>query len=123
MRHRLLVAAALAGAAWTGFAAAAFAHAFLDHADPAVGSTVKSAPAQVQIWFSEALEPAFSTIAVNDGQGHKVAPGKARVDPADHTLLELDIATLPPGTYKVVWRAVSVDTHVTEGNFNFTVAP
>ena len=30
---------------------------------------------------------------------------------------------LPPGVYTVNWHAVSVDTHHTQGSFNFTVAP
>jgi len=28
---------------------------------------------------------------------------------------------LKPGKYKVVWRAVSVDTHATNGDFKFEV--
>jgi hypothetical protein len=31
--------------------------------------------------------------------------------------------TLPPGVYTVNWRAVSVDTHHTQGDFQFTVTP
>jgi hypothetical protein len=30
---------------------------------------------------------------------------------------------LTPGTYRVSWRVVSVDTHPTEGNFTFTIKP
>ena len=30
---------------------------------------------------------------------------------------------LAPGRYTVHWRVLSVDTHVTEGTFAFTVAP
>jgi methionine-rich copper-binding protein CopC len=33
--------------------------------------------------------------------------------------------SLPPlqaGKYKVVWRIVSIDTHVTKGNFTFRIA-
>ncbi len=29
----------------------------------------------------------------------------------------------PTGTYKVIWRVLSVDTHTTEGDFKLTVAP
>jgi copper resistance protein C len=123
MRHRLVAAAALAGGLSAAFAATAFAHTYLDHADPSVGSTVKAAPAQLRIWFTGALEPAFSTIAVSDAQGNSVAPGKASVDPGDNKLLAIGLGALPPGSYKVVWHAVSVDTHVTEGIFTFTVAP
>ena len=30
---------------------------------------------------------------------------------------------LPAGAYKVHWQAVSVDTHHTQGTFEFTVKP
>ena len=99
----------------------ALAHAFPDHADPAVGSTVAAAPAQIRIWFTEALEPAFSAIEVTDAEGHAMGKGKARLDPGDPKLLVLELATLPPGTYRVAWHVVSIDTHRTEGDFTFTV--
>lgn len=101
---------------------AAQAHAFLDHAQPPVGSTLAKAPTQVRIWFTEALEPAFSSIAVTDAAGHDMGKGKAKVDPSDPKLLVLDLGALPPGAYHVVWHVVSVDTHRTEGDFAFTVS-
>jgi copper resistance protein C len=120
MRHILLGAAAAALLLQGGVA---HAHAFLDHAQPAVGSTLAVAPAVVRIWYTEALEPAFSTIAVTDAQGKAMGRGKATVDPKNPQLLELNLAPLPPGTYTVAWRVVSVDTHPTQGHFEFTVKP
>jgi methionine-rich copper-binding protein CopC len=99
------------------------AHAFLDHAAPAVGSTVHGSPAEVRLWFSQELEPAFSTIRVLDGAGTEVDKRDKGVDPDDRTQLRVSLRDLAPGTYKVVWRALSVDTHVTEGDFVFEVAP
>ena len=52
-----------------------------------------------------------------------MSAGKATVDPKDRRLLQIDLTPLPSGTYRVKWRAVSVDTHATEGDFNFTVKP
>jgi methionine-rich copper-binding protein CopC len=40
----------------------------------------------------------------------------------DHALLRVSLASLQSGIYKVVWRVVSVDTHVTSGNFTFRIA-
>jgi copper resistance protein C len=114
------IAAALTLGLLSG-AAPARAHAFPDHADPAVGSTVATAPAQIRIWFTEALEPAFSAIEVTDAEGHAMGKGKARLDPGDPKLLVLDLAALPPGAYRVAWHVVSIDTHRTEGDFTFTV--
>jgi methionine-rich copper-binding protein CopC len=101
----------------------AFGHAFLDHAAPAVGSAVHAPPAQVKLWFTQRLEPAFSTLRVQDADGKKVDKGDAQVDRADATLLEVSLPQLAPGTYRVTWRVLSVDTHVTEGDFTFDVKP
>jgi hypothetical protein len=104
-------------------APAAQAHAFLDHSAPAVGSSTPKAPAVVRVWFSEQLEPAFSHLEVTDRSGKRVDTGDAKVDPADPTELRATLKPLPPGTYKVDWHVVSVDTHRTEGDFTFTVSP
>ena len=43
------------------------------------------APKAVTLWFTEQLEPAFSTIEVRNAQGAGVQAGKATVDPANRT--------------------------------------
>jgi copper resistance protein C len=96
----------------------ALAHAFLDHAEPRVGSTVQSAPRELSLSFTQQLEPAFSTVEVRDAGGARVDQGKARVS-AD--VMRIGLKPLTPGTYKVNWRALSVDTHTTEGGFSFQV--
>jgi copper resistance protein C len=102
---------------------AAHAHAFLDHADPKVGSTVATAPAELRLWFSEQLEPAFSRAQVTDAQGRRVDTGPAQVDAHDRKLMHVRLSRLAPGSYTATWRAVSVDTHVSEGHFAFRVGP
>ena len=96
-----------------------WAHAFLDHAEPAVGSQIHSAPTQVKIWFTEKLEPALSKIQVFDISGQEVDKRDVKIDQSNAALLTVSLPELKPGKYKVVWRAVSVDTHVTTGNFMF----
>ena len=100
----------------------AFAHAMLDHAAPRVGSTVSPAPKELVLWFTQKLEPAFSSIEVRSERGAPVNAGKAIVV-GDRTQLRVPLKTLPPGTYKVIWRVLSVDTHRTEGDFTFRVGP
>ena len=87
-----------------------------------VGSTVSPAPDDVVLWFSEKLEPAFSSIEVRNEQGATLNAGKAAVV-GDHTQLRVRLKALPAGTYKVIWRVLSVDTHRSEGNFTFHVGP
>jgi copper resistance protein C len=97
---------------------AAQAHAFLDHASPLVGSTVATAPHEVVLTFTQNLEPAFSTVQVTDSGGARVDQGKAGVS---GNTMRVGLKSLAPGSYKVRWHALSVDTHSTEGNFTFHV--
>jgi copper resistance protein C len=100
---------------------AALAHAFLDHAVPAVGATVAQAPTEVTLWFTQPLEPAFAGCAVSNAAGERVDTGQVAVDPKDPQELHVPLKALPPGEYKVSWHVVSVDTHRTIGDFSFTV--
>lgn len=106
-----------------GAAPRALAHAFLDHATPAVGSAVHTSPPQVVLHFTEGLEAAFSTLRVDDAKGKRVDRVDVHVDPADASVLEVSLPVLAPGRYHVTWRVVSVDTHVTKGSFAFDVLP
>jgi len=97
------------------------AHAFLKDAEPAVGSTVQTSPSEVRIRFTENIEPAFSSIQVFDASGKEVDKRDVHLDRSDRALLYVSLPHLGAGIYKVVWRVVSVDTHVTNGNFTFRI--
>jgi methionine-rich copper-binding protein CopC len=97
--------------------AAAHAHAVLDHANPRVGSTVRTAPHEVTLSFSQKLEPSFSSAQVTDGAGARVDQGSR----AEGMQIHVSVKPLPPGTYRVRWKVLSVDTHKTEGSFTFRV--
>lgn len=99
---------------------AAEAHAFLDHAEPRVGSTVPSAPREVALSFTQNLEPAFSSVEVSDANGARVDRGKPSISAST---MRVGLKSLPPGTYRVRWQVLSVDTHTTEGSFTFNVGP
>ena len=119
-RSIVKIAAALA---FVFAAPAAFAHAQLEKATPAVGGAVTS-PAEIRLKFSEGVEPRFSGVALTAEGGAAVPLGKPSVDPADNSVLIVKVGkTLPPGVYTVNWHAVSVDTHHTQGDFQFTVKP
>jgi methionine-rich copper-binding protein CopC len=97
---------------------AASAHAYLDHAEPRVGNTVRQAPRELTLWFTQNLEPAFSTVTVTDPSGQRVDAGKPSVS---GNVMRVPLRTIGAGTYRVRWRVLSVDTHTTEGSFSFTV--
>ena len=70
---RLPVAFALAVLTPLFFTAApARSHAYLDRAEPRVGSSVSSAPRQLSLWFTQNLEPAFSGATVSDSSGARL---------------------------------------------------
>jgi methionine-rich copper-binding protein CopC len=102
--------------------ASSFAHSFPIRSEPRVGWTIASSPPKVTIWFDGELEPAFSTITVYNAEKQKVDKGDSRVIGSDKTVLEVDLLPLSAGTYKVYWKALSTDTHVTEGDFTFEIA-
>lgn len=100
----------------------AFAHAHLDHASPAAGSTLAQAPNEIVLTFTSEIEPAFSSIEVRDAKGALMHSGKAAVD-GKRTQMRLPLDVLPPGTYKVIWQVLSVDTHRSKGDFTFRIGP
>jgi len=100
------------------------AHAFLVRAEPQVGSRVTKAPNEVRIWFSEPIGTRLSSIKVFDASEKQVDKMDTHLDGHDRALLHISLRpSLAPGAYKVIWRVTSVDTHVTNGDFRFEVAP
>src|SRR3981189_2146242 len=78
--------------------ATAEAHAFLDHAEPRVGSTVPTAARELVLSYSQNLEPAFSSVEVSDANGTRVDLGKPKIGA---TTMRVGLKPLPPGTYRV----------------------
>lgn len=90
----------------------ASAHGFLVRAVPNDRAVLERSPARVQYWFSESLEPAFSSLTVRTPSGEVIAEGGS--DPDNTALLS---ATLPPnlpdGAYIADLRlAFASDGHV-----------
>jgi methionine-rich copper-binding protein CopC len=109
--------------AFAFLATRAFAHAQLEKATPAVGSTV-SPPSEIRLEFSEGVEPKFSKVTLTGPGGSVVTLGAATTQPGNRAVLIVPISTpLSAGAYTVRWQAVSVDTHHTQGTFEFTVKP
>jgi methionine-rich copper-binding protein CopC len=99
----------------------ASAHAYVDMSTPADRSTLPQAPTEVRLRFTETVELAFSRITVKSSSGKTVTRGALR-QPAPNTLA-IDLEPLEPGTYRIEWRVLSVDTHITDGVLRFAIAP
>lgn len=102
------------------FCGPASAHAFLEKATPSAGANLRVAPAKIELSFSEALEPAFSGVTVTDAAGGDMSAAPAV---ANATQMSVTLRALKPGRYSVRWHAVSVDTHRTQGRYEFAVVP
>lgn len=100
----------------SALATSAFAHATLERASPPVGGSVTGSPGEVRLWFSEAIEPRFSGAEVTGPSGR--AGGRASVS---GNQLVIAVPHLAPGSYRVDWHVISVDTHKLEGSFTFEV--
>ncbi len=123
--HRFLgIAVPLAICLTLLFPAIASAHAILLRSDPAKDSVLSIAPKQVRMWYSEALNPTFSTAVVVNGQNKRVDNRDAHVSSNDQTEMDLTLqANLPPAVYIVIWRTDSAaDGHILRGSFIFSVA-
>ena len=116
----MLVAAASISLVMAG-ASQAWAHAELKQASPAVDSTVSAAPTEIKLNFSERLETAFTAVIVRNAVGKRVDKADGQIDKADRTVLRASLQPLSAGTYIVEWRALSTDTHRSEGAFVFRV--
>jgi methionine-rich copper-binding protein CopC len=98
-----------------------WAHAYLVRSTPAARATVGRSPERVQLWFNERLEPAYSRVSVWGRDGKRVDVGDVEVAPAEPTRLSVGVPALPGGAYTVKYRVLSVDGHVVEAEFGFTV--
>jgi methionine-rich copper-binding protein CopC len=118
---RARAAAGLLALAALAAAPAAVAHAVLVRSSPASRAALLQPPDRVSLWFSERLEPAYSALSVWDARGAQVDLRDAAPDPADRRRLGVSLPPLGPGQYTVRYRVLSVDGHVVEGRFAFSV--
>jgi len=89
---------------------------------PEAGAELTAAPATIELWFSEPLEPQFSNIHLVDALGNELVHGASLVDPTDPMHMSLPLTALSPGIYTVVWRTLSgADGHEWVGSFPLTL--
>ncbi|MGH7313356.1 MAG: copper resistance CopC family protein [Candidatus Rokuibacteriota bacterium] len=97
-------------------------HAFLVKSSPARRAVLTQPPARVDLWFNERLEGAYSRLSVVDAEGRRVDRGDGAVGRDDGARrLTVSLPPITPGTYTVRYRVLSVDGHVVDDAFSFTV--
>src|SRR5439155_4796079 len=118
---RLLSACAVAVVLFATVPSLTFAHALYDKSQPASGGQLDS-PGQLQVSFTEAVEPQFSELQVLDVSRKRVDLGDSHAAAGDGKALVVSVPQIQDGTYLVAWRALSaVDGHVTRGVFPVVV--
>ena len=101
--------------------APALAHSMLVKAEPPRRALLAKAPAQVRLWFNEEIEGDYASLVVLDAAKHAVTEIPPQLAPDDPKSIVLPLPELVPGKYSVKFRVLSVDGHVVESNFDFTV--
>jgi len=99
----------------------AWPHARLVKSIPESRAVLSTAPAHVQLWFTERLEAHFCQLSVWNAAGQRVDRGDIQRDPENPKKLAVGLPALAPGLYTVQYRVLSVDSHIVENQFTFTV--
>ncbi len=99
----------------------AFAHSMLVKAEPARRAVLTKSPNQVRLWFNEKIEGDYASLVILDAQKQPITDVKPTLSPDDPKSIVLPLPELMPGKYSVKFRVLSVDGHVVESSFDFTV--
>ncbi|MFC3226560.1 copper resistance protein CopC [Marinibaculum pumilum] len=117
-RSRPLLATMLAAAIGLFATAPAFAHARLTSSDPADGAKLSAAPTSARLSFSETV--LVTDVSLAGAAGREVETHReSAMRPAAQSEVTFD--ALPPGDYRLQWRAQSADGHPMSGSIGFTV--
>lgn len=96
------------------------AHALLLDSTPKPNASV-AAPPQVVLRFNGRIEAALSSVALVGGpRNAKILLLRPRRSERPDVLI-YDLPSLEPGAYRIEWKALSVDGHLTDGVLKFTV--
>ncbi len=102
-------------------ATSALAHSMLVKAEPPRRAVLTKSPTQVRLWFNEKIEGDYASLVVLDVKKQPITDAKPTLSPDDQKSIVLPLPELAPGKYSVKFRVLSVDGHVVESTFDFTV--
>jgi len=98
-------------------------HTHLVKAEPAVDTTLSTAPKAVRLWFNTRPELAFSGATLLGTDNAPVAVVKLAATDDTLSVAGAIPVTLAPGTYVVAWKTAATDGHVVRGRYSFTYTP
>jgi copper transport protein len=101
------------------------AHAGLKSSEPAASSVLEQSPKEIVLNFGEAVEVSFGSIRLFDSNSKLVELPMPKYVEAygviDAKTIRVEIPELQFGSYLVVWRVVSADSHPVQGAFAFQI--
>ncbi len=100
-----------------------FAHAIMVKSQPEQNATIAVSPKQIDVWFNDKVGGEYKAVAVIDSKGNRVDNKDVQQELLDGSHLYCTTPALPPDTYTVRYRVVSIDTHIVTGKFQFTIKP
>jgi copper resistance protein C len=119
--RRLMAGSALIGAMAMGWQTPALAHAMLVKAEPPRRAVLTTPPAQVRLWFNEEIEKDYTALTVLNSDKAAVTETKPHTAADDPKAIVLPLPELGAGKYTVKFRVLSVDGHVVDASYDFTV--
>lgn len=122
MKTRKRSAAVLSVVVVAAMPLAAQSHAGLVKSEPGRRAVLTSAPQQIRLCFNENVEPKFSSVALTGADGKPVELGVPEPAPQEAQCLVAKIVrAIAPGNYTVKYKVLSVDGHVVDYGFTFSV--
>ena len=95
----------------------ASAHAILLTSEPAPSAVLDESPTEIALFFNEFVDTVFGKIRILDSAGNVLQTVKPIRDATSKSIVRAPILPLEPGTYVVVWRVASDDSHPVQGSF------
>jgi methionine-rich copper-binding protein CopC len=97
------------------------AHSRLVKSEPSARAVIETAPKEMKLWFNENVEPAFAKVWIVPAEGAQI-PLTTHGDGSDPRLLIVALPdNLPAGPVNVGYHVLSVDGHVIDDKFTFTI--
>lgn len=99
----------------------AVAHATLVKSDPPRRASLSAPPKQIQLWFNEKIEASYASVTVVDKDKKLVTENSPEVVAEDPKSVVLNLPEIDSGRYIVKYRVMSVDGHVIESSYDFSI--
>jgi methionine-rich copper-binding protein CopC len=96
-------------------------HNELKRSAPKADEVLTQPPAEIRLWFAQAVEPELTGIGLTKADGAVVPLGKVRATDDPVSVSAQIVDPLAPGSYKVTWSTKGDDIHSVKGKFSFTV--